>query len=276
MPLSENPTGGRADCRISSQAAGTTVKTITTPSPIQAGFTIIEVVIAMTVMVGALVLTVGQHANVVSMQRRTQEASAVDRIIQSLVNRVNSVTWSHLGTSRAPWSIGRYETLDATDSFHVMIGTSESVGRDPMTFNVANGANDQFDDLVLLGLTSSLDGPSDLRIYLEYWRAMDYVDPTGVQQEGLLDEEVDNSGEFRAMAYNDPMRKELGLRSTFALTGWDPSDISEGNSPGLRSSVIDPTHPLLIRIVAVWEDGDPDPTRFAPRQRREIFTARAP
>jgi prepilin-type N-terminal cleavage/methylation domain-containing protein len=261
---------------ITASSRNPTVNTTPTSSPNTAGFTLIEVVIALTVLVGALMLTVGQHANVATMQRRTQETAAVDRIIQSLVNRVNSVTWSHMATTRAPWSIARYETLDATNSFHVMIGTNESVGRDPMTFNVTNPANDQFDDLVQLGLTSSLDGPHDLRIYLEYWRAMDYIDPTGVPQDGLLDEDVDSGSDFRAVAYNDPMRKELGLRAGFALAGWDPSDTSEGNSPGLRSSVIDPTHPLLIRIIAVWEDGDPDPTRFSPRQRRELFTARAP
>lgn len=262
---------------ITASSRNPTVNSTTTATSATSGFTIIEVVIALTVLVGALLLTVGQHANVASMQRRTQETAAIDRIIQSLVNRVNSVTWSHLATSRAPWSIARYETLDATNSYHVMIGTNESVGRDPMTFDVADPADDQLDDLVQLGLSSNYDGaPHDLRIYLEYWRAMDFVDPAGAPQEGLLDEDVDSGDDFRAVAYNNPLRKELGLRSTFALTGWDPSDISEGNSPGLRSSVIDPTHPLLIRIIAVWEDVDPDPTRYSPRQRRELFTARAP
>lgn len=174
---------------------------------------------------------------------------------------------------------GAYEGLDASNTFHLPLGAN-ALGREPMTFRTSDDAgnpiNQALDNLVGLGLATTADGPPDLRIYMEYYRAMDFVDPTGALQEGLLDEGADNTNEFRTAAYVNTGRPELGIRAAYDLNGWNPADTSEGNSPGLRSSVMDPAHPILIRIIAVWEDRDPDPTRFIPTQRRELFTARAP
>lgn len=235
-----------------------------------AGFSLIEVMIALTVLVGALMIIVGQHANVASLQRQTQQNASIDRIVQTLVNRVNAETYGNLATINAPWSIARYETLDGSN-LHLSLGDTSADGRDPMTALAA----DPLDNLVDLGLTRGQDVPDDLRIYFEYYRAKDFTDPSGTQ-EGLLEAKVDGSQEFKTRAYVSPAGPVPVLKTKWRLAGWDEEDTSVSNSPGMLANVMDPTHPLLIRIIAVWEDQDPSPTIYRPVQRRELFTARAP
>lgn len=241
------------------------------------GFSLVEVVITLSVLVVALLLIVGQQANVLALQRSTRDAAQVDRLLQALVERFHAVPATHVATELAPWSVARYEQVDPATGSHRPLGQSTR-GRDPLTVAARTATGDPVapgDHLVQLGLVAGTDVPADLRVYVEYYRALDWVDGAGAVQEGLLDEGAATPAAFRTAAYVDPARPERGIRARFDLENWNPSDTSAGNNPWQRG-LVPAEHPLLIRLVAVWEDADPDPLIYRPRQRRELFTAKVP
>lgn len=231
-----------------------------TPAPFRAraGFSLLEVTIALAILISTVLLVVGQFANVANLQRSTEVSATVDRVLQSLVERVNAVDFTHLGTTRAPWSVARYELTTITS-------------RPPMQIRAA----DTRDHLVALGLVPTDGLIDDLRIFFEYYRAVDFTDGAGVLQEGLLDEPLpavpsaapDHATAWRAVCYTDPGQPAAGVRTIFRLGGWTQSNTAETNSPGLVSGLLGPSDPLLIRLIAVWDGG---------AQRRELFTARSP
>lgn len=239
-----------------------------TPAPFRAraGFSLLEVTIALAILISTVLLVVGQFANVANLQRSTEQSAAIDRVLQGLVERINAVDFTHLGTTRAPWSVASYELTTIAS-------------RPPMQLRAASSTY----DLQALGLVPTSGLVDDLRIYFEYYRAVDFTNGAGVLQEGLLDEPLpstavdipppttyeapDKETAWRMVCYTDPMQPAAGVRPIFRLSPWTPSDTTETNSPGLVSGLLGPSDPLLIRLIAVWDGG---------AQRRELFTARSP
>ncbi|MCS6970845.1 MAG: prepilin-type N-terminal cleavage/methylation domain-containing protein [Planctomycetota bacterium] len=241
------------------------------------GFSLIEVIITLSILVAALLLIVGQQANILTLQRSTRDSGQVDRVLQALINRFQTTPASHLATERAPWSIARYEQVSGLPPSHLPLGASIR-GRDPLTTQSRNFFGNPvppLDHLVALGLCAGSDVPADLRVYVEYYRALSYTDAAGVQRLGMLDLGTTSGAAFRAGVYNDPVQPAFGIRPAYQLEGWDPRDVSANNNPWMRG-LIPAEHPLAIRVIAVWDDADPDPALYRPRQRRELFTAKAP
>lgn len=213
------------------------------------GFTIIEVTIALSILVGALLLTVGHMSNVMSVQTQTSEQAGIGRVLKSVADRITATDPTKLGTDDAPWSIARYQD-----------------GRGAAPMRVA--------DLVSMELAPREVGPSDLRVYFEYWRMIDFTNPTtGVISPGLMNTSTTDPTEFAPLAYVDPQHPLNGIKAQFQLEGWDEAVTTAGNSPFTNSAVLDSTHPVMVRLLATWDN---DPDTGTPRQYRELFTARSP
>ncbi len=125
--------------------------------------TLVEVTIALTVLLSALLLIVGQFQNLRMVQASTQSTASADRILLSLVERLNAVSWSDLGTNVAPWSAPRYEPGTGVASCPPL----------------SEGTAVVDDNIRELGLANESTGLPDLKIYVEYWRAVDYRDGSG-------------------------------------------------------------------------------------------------
>lgn len=214
-----------------------------------AGLTIIEVMVAVGVLVGALMLTVGQMANVMSLQRQTNEHAGISRVLKSLAELVTVTDPTRFGTVDAPWSIARYQ---------------DGTGSPPLTAA----------DLVAMELAPREMINTDLRIFFEYYRMIDFTNPTtGVVSTGMLNDPDLSQQQFANLAYVQAQNPLAGIKPQFRLTNWNPADTSAGNSPFASGGVLAPTHPVVIRILATW---DRAPGTGTPRQFRELFTARSP
>lgn len=224
----------------------------------RSGMSILEVSVALVVLTGALLLTVGQYANVTALQRQTETSTNIDRVVRGMVERINAVTWSHLSTTRAPWSLARYEAGGATNP------------------PIAPAAADPDDDLQALGLAENGSVPADLRIFVEYYRAVDFTGADGVLRRGLLQDSALSTAAFRQRAYATPGQPAQGVDGEFDFraAGWSPTAPAEGAGITTQTTLIDPTHPVVVRIVAAWDYDNATPP--VARQRREVFTARAP
>lgn len=222
------------------------------------GFTIIETTIAMTVLVAAVLVVVGQFQNVRSIQRTSRSDAMVDQLVNSMIERLTSVKWDDLGTSRAPWSVPRYES---------------GAGSPPMTEFAAN--ND--DNLTRLGLLSTGTDMEKLNVYVEYWRGVDFRDSSGnidSSKPGALETAFTTSAGFKAGIYMDPANPDAGLKATFRLAGWTaPTSVAAATAGTSPTTQVGPDDPLLIRIVATWGTLQ---SNGKPLFRRESFTARAP
>lgn len=213
-----------------------------------AGITIVEVMVAVSVLLGALVLTVGQMANVMSLQRQTNENAGISRILKSLTELVSVTDPNRLGTTDATWSIARYQ---------------DGTGSPPLTAA----------DLVAMELAPLEMVNSDVNVFFEYYRMVDFTNPTtGVVSTGLINDPQQTHKQFVDLAYIQAQNPLAGIKTDFRLSGWTASDTSAGNSPFASASVLAPTHPVMIRILATWDRATP---AGPPRQYREVFTARS-
>jgi len=215
-------------------------------NPAQGGMSIIEVMVAIGILVGALLLTVGNMANVMSVQRQTNEHAGVARLMKSMVERFNAADPLTLGTSDAPWSLGRYGNGDGAAAMNLQ-------------------------DLIRLELVTREFVPTDIAVNVEYWRMVDFTDPvSGVISPGVLNTSALTAEAFAPHAYLDPADLRKGLKTAFKLENWDPA---LGISPFSSSTVLAPMQPVLIRILATWDRGIPP---GEPRQYSQLFTARSP
>ncbi len=215
----------------------------------RSGFSLIEVMIALSVLVGALLVTVGNMVNVTNLQKQNAELTSMSRVQQSVTDRINATDPLDLGTVDAPWSIARYENG---------AGYSPAITSSPPMTSA---------DLVSMGVAPAGFNLKDLKVYFEYWRMIDFTDPdTGVIQPGVLNDSQLTAQAFKTFMYKDASKPAEGLKD-----GFHPMNTSTNNSPFSVRKAVDVTHPLLIRVIATWDE---DAT--GPRQRREIFTARSP
>jgi prepilin-type N-terminal cleavage/methylation domain-containing protein len=224
------------------------------------GFTLLEVMIGVTILVGALLAVVGQYVNVRSTQISTEQSLIIDRLMQSLTERVNAANWINLGTIEAPWSLGRYEydnrSPTPSDAKHTL---------PPLTEAAANTR----DNLIHQGLLAQASGLTDLKVYFEWWRAVDVTNDAGVpdtSRPGALTGVYASKEAFLAGVYRSATDPTMGLKSAFDLRPtWDPVQTAASNSPTRQ---VGDNDPLLIRIVVTWNDGMP--------RRREIISGRHP
>lgn len=230
------------------------------------GFSLIEATIAMTVLVGALLLTVGQFQNIRTVQTEAQQRLLVDHLLTSLVERINGAQSSDLGTVNAKWSAPRFE-LAAITSCPPM----SEITADPLGVDASYKDNN---NLKSLGLITGTTNAQSLKVYVEYYRAVNYRDGSGTidnSQEGVLESAFTTATNFKSNIYITPGMPEQGLLAKYRLA---PSWQTQANQVGATpSSLVGPDDPLLIRIIATW--GPPD-MNGRPTYRREIFTARSP
>ncbi len=206
----------------------------------RSAFTLIEIMVTMTVMAVGLMAVLSSISTLNSARQATVENLRVNALLRTLVDRVQGAQWSDLTTTRLPWS-------------RVRLFEDHSLGNGdalPMTQT----------DLVTYGLLSQpilTDGSTtELKVYFEYYRAISYRDGNGdavLGKEGVSEDvSISSVSAAGSVMHSAPKRSLYRLKPTSDVLGLADPDLLGADDP------------VLIRIVV----------ELSPTRHMEIITGR--
>ena len=190
---------------------------------LQRGFSLIEVMISLSILAIGILAIVGQMASLNTVRANDRDALAFDLMLNELQERFQGCRWEALGTDKLPWSLPRHPDAASTD-------------RQPMVDDATVTADR---DLLRMGLISKRLGIPGLKIYVEYYRGAATRDADlKVTTAGMMDGEgPDTKTQYTDLAdlrktWNDPAKRNV---FRFASNVLPTAQVIEGA-------------PLLIRI----------------------------
>ena len=194
----------------------------TRTAPIAHGFTIIEVMISLSIMAIGISAILSHMMTLKSVREASRDAVILENLVGELVERFSGSRWEVLGTTASKWSLPR-----------PAIATAGAAG--PMTDSIIPSDN----SLISLGILQKPTGIRDLKIYIDYYRGMtEYDDATGAvipNKLGLMDGE--------AAAFNNLSELNAVWRNNAALAAYrlDPTTIP--------TQQVAEDRPIVIRIL---------------------------
>lgn len=138
------------------------------------GFTIIEVMISLAILAVGVAAILTHMFTLKSVRDASRDAAIVENVANELIERFSGARWEVLGTTSVVWSVHRPYTILAVGN--------------PLTDTNDGSIN----SLVTIGVLKQPTGMKDLRVYIDYYRAMSEVDTAGLPipgQMGLMDGE---------------------------------------------------------------------------------------
>jgi len=135
------------------------------------GFSLIEVMLAVTILASALTVMVGSFITSQQARELAHDQVLAQEVGRSILMRLQGAPTNQLGIPAWGWGLARHE--DAGDT--------------PLSDAPGTAAND---DLIALGLRTTPSNLIDLEVFIEYYRGTDSPDPsTGIPalQPGVLD-----------------------------------------------------------------------------------------
>jgi prepilin-type N-terminal cleavage/methylation domain-containing protein len=204
------------------------------------GFSLIEVMIALTVLAIALTAILGNYLTLNQTRTDTNDRGAVAEIGRSILDRLIACDMRALGLATAtsggvaqPWSVPRYEG-----------DTAPNPG--PMRLD-----GPAADNPVDLGLLPSKVTIPNLAIYIEYYRGLERISPVdGTTQPGVMDDPGLTSREtFEQLFQSSTWRNERKL--------------STSEPPIMQ---VDDEQPVVIRVIITW--GNKQRMSFYTTKRR--------
>lgn len=185
------------------------------------GFSLIEVMLALTILASAMTVMVGSFITSNHSRELAHDQVLAQEVGRSVLMRLQGAPTLQLGNPINGWGIARHE--DAGDT--------------PLSDAPGTAAND---DLITLGLRTTSSNLIDLEVFIEYYRGTNSPDPsTGnpALQLGVFDSfavGVDPSASYSS--YSDPV-----WRQARRLAG----GISPTNQVPTNTSVV-------IRVIVRW------------------------
>jgi prepilin-type N-terminal cleavage/methylation domain-containing protein len=183
------------------------------------GFTILEVMVALALMATTTTLMISNWAGLNEGRRRVIERQQAQALIAEIIERLGTLDWGALGSTGAPWSQGRFFDRAA----------GAAIGRPALQENAASAE----DDINAQGLAVGSTGLHDLRIYIEYYHALD-LDTTP----GLIQPADADAAAFRTRFIT------LANRNASRINSSSPT------------SSVDTEAPIFIRVLASWATKD--------------------
>jgi prepilin-type N-terminal cleavage/methylation domain-containing protein len=189
---------------------------------LRAGLSLIEIMIAMSVLALASTGILSYFSTLYEMRRTNDSLSQIQALAMEITERISAADAQRLGSpTEAPWSQARFEDAVSGD-------------RPPLT----EKATSTDDSLVGSRLMAQTSGLPALRIYVEYYRGLTRTNPaTGVVEPGVMDDGLSNAQDF-----NDRFRDPT-FRAARRL---DPTAL-----PYLQ---IPENTPFIIRIIFIYDD----------------------
>lgn len=185
------------------------------------GFSLIEVMLAVTILAMGLTVLVSDFMRSFQARDFAERQIEVQEVSRALLNRLLGAPTADLGVQ--PWAIARIEGVDT-----------------PLT---ANGTGTAATDLVQMGVRTLPATTTDLNLFVEYYRGIQSPDPSSGAPtilDGVLDDFSDTDPPEASYA----QFRDAAWRAARRLNGAVP--------PSVQVPV---NTPVLIRIVAVWNNG---------------------
>jgi len=186
------------------------------------GFTLVEVMLAVVVLAGALTVMVGDFLTSQQGREVARQQVLAQEIGRSLLMRLQGAPVARLGVATDPWGLARHE---------------DAATPNPL---VDDGSLDPNDDLVALGIRSTTGNLPGLRIFVEYYRGIASPD-SSTGNPALLPGVMD-----ALPAGADPTQSYSQLRTGV----WLDRRLSAAIPPGSQVPV---NTPVLIRLIVLWD-----------------------
>ena len=188
----------------------------TTSRP-RSGFSLLEVMVALSILGVGMAVVSANWATLFSMRRSVGDQQQALAALSTVAERIASADWAGLGTDAAPWSRGRYFDRDG----------STTIGLPPLSENPSN----QREHLRAQGLLAMGTGLNNLKIYVEYYRAVSQGASAGVLTPATADV---NSAAFRTRIASRSNRNDMRLDSATPTAAVGEDD------------------PVFVRLLATW------------------------
>lgn len=218
------------------------------PSPVRSvGLSIVEVLIALSIISVGILALLSSISTLSSSRNAVDSDIQVQMLVRGIAERIQSENWTTLGSdapglTSAPWSVMRCFNVP------VHTGPSDTSFNNPPLTQSATAAADNL--LSQRFLTHPLP-QRNLRVFVEYYRALD----------------IPASATLPAPILSGPGLMDGSVASLTRYASADAS-ISAFRNPSYRTltrllsnrptAIIRPSDPLLIRIMAVWDDDGVD------------------
>lgn len=230
------------------------------------GFSLVEVLIALSVMAVGILALMSSIGALHSSRNTAADANRVHALVQTISERLASLPWDTLGNRdnpTAPWSQSRSAGMAIS-----LVNSHTSYNRPPLT---ENAVLDE-DNLLKQGLLSQPARVRNLRVYIEYYRALQISAAPAPTAPILAGPGLMDGSAAGLPRYTTPQGMNTAIRSAAIRTATRLSS----NNP---TTIIRTNDPIAIRVVAFWDDDgvftdangdgiDDDALRF------ELITAR--
>ncbi len=254
------------------------------PPWVRKGMSIVELVLAILVLSVGLMTAVGGISSLRGVRAQAEETVSVQSIVYGLGERFQGARWDNIGV--APWSLARLEEgagvvpdnlpmIDDTDMKSLDVNQDATVSGSELATRSSRG-------LQSLGIISEPARVSDLKIYIEYYRAVTARDgdgnPTGPV--GLMSGEDASFANVEVGDFANALRFDLRQEGLDILHAGTRASVLTNRAKYRLDQSLPPTgqvgenEPIVIRILATWSTRVGD--RTSPSGQLSIITSRKP
>jgi prepilin-type N-terminal cleavage/methylation domain-containing protein len=233
------------------------------------GMSLIEVMVAMTVLAVGLMAVVGQIAPLNSQRQFTKDTQLAQTLVKAIGERIATAPFESLRTDTLPWTYVRQLPL-SDNSLPPQLTPETSAGTTcqpvrPLDETSAVAGN----NLLTQGLATQPTGLMNLQVFIEYYRTISrfqdtsvapvtyQVDSAGRSLLGLLCEanpsKPASPSDFRTLVNGASTHYNYALLGRPGDTSGSSSETSTlGDDPAGHMHKFDA---VLVRIVVTWGDG---------------------
>lgn len=213
---------------------------------IRLGMSLVEAIIAVAVLATGICGALSMIDVMSKARRQVSEEEQVQKLVQSVVARLQTESWTSLGTSSTAAATATGSVYSAPRFFNLAAGGNGP----PLTETATNPR----DNLVALGFIPKPTGVRNLAIYIEYYRAVTFNG-----NPGLMDRTYAQVGDFRTWFQNSSNRATVRIGPPTASFPPTAAWFTEGGYIGEDD-------PVSIRVFATWGD--------AASRKMEVFLSR--
>ncbi len=196
----------------------------------RSAFSILEVMIAITILAVVMAATAASMGSLVGLRRYSADTAEILVLSKGLLERFAGADPAMLGDASLPWSVSCYKDtgIDSGSPFGVAINSS---------------------DCIAYGLSTKPPVYGDLKIYIEYYLAEQQIDANslGIGPMGIYD---DPAGPFAGIAADQGY---LAFQKLFADTSaganFRKNYWIKPGANGRISDVVQTNTPILIRVL---------------------------
>lgn len=255
------------------------------PIAATAGISMLELSLAVFVLSVGLLTAISQINTLRTVRMQAQDIATVQGIVSAIAERFQGARWDTLGSTIAPWSISRTEpnagvatvTKPLVDDNDVNLASFDENDDGALTdVEVADVRTAR--GLRSLGLIAAPTGIADLRIYIEYYRAVTMRDADGnpvAAAPGMMsgqDVTFEKSSEFTNRFRFNLRQEDLPAadRATI-IANRNRYRLAENLPPGGQ---VGENEPIILRILATWSTRVGD--TVVPSGQLCVITSRKP